>query len=309
MNISLILTITFLLSVEVFASKSSTWTRKLRKSSKSGKKQSAKSGKKLVAYVQRIPSYTGDLAPQGVVTIRYDDDGSFLFNFDMAGLDPNCSPDNKCGVYIAEGTSCDDVFGTYYAPDATEWSVTNGAWYDTFSRGSSNSAFRFDNGYDHKENRFHAVIVNDSDGTAIGCGILDKGSNEKTLSAVFSTYPGYTGDNDASGSVSIIFNEDDTFEFCYDIWGLESNCQNCGIHIHAGLSCNSHEEIMGHGWNSVKVQDLWTTAGGAFYNTNDVGEAYGCFTLYNGYSRAVNYHHAVVIHEQDGRRAACGVLA
>ena len=66
--------------------------------------------------------------------------------------------------------------------------------------------------------------------------------------------------------------------------------------------------MLGHGWNTDAVQDLWTTAGGATYRSDGEGDARGHFHLYNGYSYGKSLGHAVVIHGQDGTRVGCGVL-
>merc|ERR1711902_90643 len=107
---------------------------------------------------------------------------------------------------------------------------------------------------------------------------------------------------------TVTFNPDKTFLFEYDLSGLAPNCVKCGIHIHAGVSCETHEKVLGHEWNSIVVQDLWVTAGGAFYNSDENGKVDSSFNLYNGYGPIENYSHAVVIHTQDGSRVGCGVL-
>merc|ERR1712151_126322 len=111
-----------------------------------------------------------------------------------------------------------------------------------------------------------------------------------------------------SGTVTVAFHDDETFRFSYDVEGLEANCVDCGIHIHMGTSCETHELVEGHGWNSVVVQDLWTTAGGATYATDSEGAAEGYFEIYNGYGYEENLNHAVVIHDSTGVRVACGLL-
>ena len=70
------------------------------------------------------------------------------------------------------------------------------------------------------------------------------------------TYPGYTGTYKPSGTVTVTFNDDDTFTFQFKVKGIEANCSGCGIHIHAGTSCATHELVKGHGWNSVSNVNL-----------------------------------------------------
>eukprot|EP00565_Helicotheca_tamesis_P008057 CAMPEP_0185730448 /NCGR_PEP_ID=MMETSP1171-20130828/9871_1 /TAXON_ID=374046 /ORGANISM="Helicotheca tamensis, Strain CCMP826" /LENGTH=292 /DNA_ID=CAMNT_0028399489 /DNA_START=72 /DNA_END=950 /DNA_ORIENTATION=- len=243
----------------------------------------------------------------GTATVSFNSDGSFLFALDMGGLKTDGT------AIIAEGITCDssgDGFSTtpYFLGSGYEWDGTTN-FYNALSEGISKSAFRFNNGYGEEENDGHAVLIyNDSD-DIVGCGTLGKEVNRKVLMAEMGKYPNYTGDLRAVGKVVVSFaTGSDNFLFRYRIGGLEADCTDCGIHIHAGTSCETHELVKGHGWNSVVVQDLWTAAGGATYNTNAKGRAKGYFHMFNGYGYEENKNHAVVIHGQDGTRIACGLL-
>lgn len=268
---------------------------KAAKGSKAAK--SSKSSKALVATVE------GDDNLIGTATLRFNADDSFLVSMDLNGLPAT----GNSQAVITMGTSCDvknlipltktgsDVF------DGTQNKI------DSLDEGISKSAFRFSNGYKQAEIMGKTVIIY-KDTEVIGCGVLGKAMTNKKLVAEMGAYPGYTGDLKAGGHVTVTFNDDDTFKFQYDVSGLEANCNGCGIHIHAGVSCATHETVKGHGWNSVVVQDLWTAAGGAFYNADSSGSADGYFEIFNGFGYEENTHHAVVIHGQDGTRIGCGVL-
>lgn len=262
----------------------------------------------LVTLVQKY----GEGNANGLVTVRYsnnNDSDSFLVTLDLKGL-------NGTGqVIISEATSCDaDEFVPY--SDEYEWDrnyqfITLGEAPNKITR----DAFRFDNGHTYEENSGKTIVVFQGDDLShdnvVGCGVLFEmvyTGAVSELTAEMSRYPGYEGDLDVSGIVKVYYHREDTFRFDFDIAGLEEDCVDCGIHIHEGVSCETHEQVKGHGWNSVFVVDLWTTEGGATYNTGEDGISKGYFQMYNAFNWYENYHHAVVIHAQDGSRLACGVL-
>lgn len=253
----------------------------------------------------------------GTVRTTSNKDGSFLVSLDLNLQDSDGNMDHVLEGYvlITVGSNCNPTA----LPESLDSLLNPSVELRSFkyegigemSSAISKSAFRMNNGFSMKSIRGKAVHIFNSDPNNLvlmGCGIFEKEVQEKTLVAKMGTYPGYEGELDASGKVTVTFNEDDTFTFSYKLKGLKQNCVGCGIHIHAGTSCDTHEQVKGHGWNSLVVQDLWTAAGGATYDTNDKGKARGYFNIFNGYGYEENEGHAVVIHTQDGARVGCGVL-
>lgn len=98
-------------------------------------------------------------------------------------------------------------------------------------------------------------------------------------------------------------------KFSHTVAGAELRCENCGIHIHTGTTCNDASLVGGHYWDASKTEDLWTAAGGAVYNTNNFGDSKAAFNLTNGYDIDDNVGHAVVIHASSGERIGCGLLS
>jgi len=234
-------------------------------------------------------------------------------SLDAAGFDPACAAHDdaatasgSCTVTIVDATTCT---GYNAASPPTAKGHVSVIAYDG---GLSNSAERITPADSLADNLGRAVVVIDSSSNYVGCGLLGAAAGgvdqDTILQADMGVYPGYTGAVAAQGTVKVLYRTDGTFQFEYDLTGLEQNCVGCGIHIHAGKSCATHEEVQGHGWNSEVVQDLWTSAGGATYGTDGTGNGKGYFNLYNGYSLGINSGHAVVIHGQDGTRVGCGVL-
>lgn len=256
--------------------------------------------------VALIEPFGEESAVLGTAAISPNSDGSFIFTMDVGGLETDGT------AVIAEGKTCDtesEMYSEtpYFMGSEYEWDGESN-YYNALGEGISKSAFRFNNGYGATENEGRIVLVYNDSGEIVGCGPLEKETKRKVLVADMGTYPNYEGDLQPKGRVTATFGSADTFLFRYMIGGLEAECSGCGIHIHAGTSCETHELVKGHGWNSVVVQDLWTAAGGATYNTDEDGNSMGYFYMFNGYGYEENVHHAVVIHGQDGTRLACGVL-
>lgn len=271
----------------------------------------------------------------GIVSVNYNSDGAFLLSFDVAGVPLAILPDGTptdgvptAVASISNATSCSelDEFTFMRALDPIlndpELLLEQFVLLYPSDVGFSNDAARINNGFGANDNRDYAVVIaslafppdqSQIDGV-IGCGILGYASDNEpndsmVLKATIGVYPEYTPGLEVSGSVVVSYRADSTFEFMYDLEGVDPACaEGCGIHIHAGTSCETADQVLGHGWNSEVVQDLWTTSGGAVYVANDNGKAEGFFNLHNGFSFGKNQGHAVVVHTADGSRVGCGVL-
>merc|ERR1712150_393964 len=115
--------------------------------------------------------------------------------------------------------------------------------------------------------------------------------------------------------------------------GIPANCESdkndyakngCGVHIHAGMTCSNANLVQGHYWNKEKfgegdANDPWILYEGEGgnngpaiqYDSNEEGEAKSNWIFMssgNGYNADENVHHAVVVHDANGARKACGVL-
>jgi hypothetical protein len=264
----------------------------------------SKGSSRLTALIEKTPGYAGGSTPLRTSSISCNEDGSFLFHIDADGLDSV-----SCKIAIYNGVSCDNMGAAYYNGLFDPWSTLGENYYKIDSSDSTISAFNFDNGYTCDENEGKVVVVFDYSLAIVGCGVLGAEAKGNVLKAKMDVlYPGYTGDLKADGDVKVTFNDDNTFQFGFDIKGVEADCVDCGIHIHVGTTCATHAEVGGHYWKQDVLRDLWKTIGGAVYNADDKGKAKGYFSLYNGYGIKENNNHVVVIHAQDGTRVACGVL-
>ena len=97
--------------------------------------------------------------------------------------------------------------------------------------------------------------------------------------------------------------------FHYDLSGVDATCtsdgptegvdNSCGIHFHAGTSCETDEDVGGHYYSSA--EDPWVTE--AFYDAE-----IGSVVVEYGYTYAETLGHVLVLHDVDGTRITCDVV-
>mmetsp|Transcript_31754 Transcript_31754/g.46838 ORF Transcript_31754/g.46838 Transcript_31754/m.46838 type:complete len:315 (-) Transcript_31754:85-1029(-) len=249
---------------------------------------------------------------QVITTVNFNPDDSALIHIAGTTGYSGCSaPDEgagDCTIAIKESCEGMNLYHSYMSADPWTGEVNYFTTDDATTE--TKSAFMLNYGIGYDETEGSAIVVS-VPGETPWCGYLMKSPAKFTsLMADVGTYPEYSGSKDytPTGTIGLTYGIDGTFTYKFDVEDLESNCEGCGIHVHAGVSCDSHEQVKGHGWNQDFVVDLWTAAGGAVYATDDDGKASGEFKLYNGFDIFSNMNHAVVIHAQDGARLGCGVL-
>merc|ERR550539_2304562 len=228
------------------------------------------------------------------------------------------------GTHIHSGTTCSNaslVGGHYWdsvnGTNPDPWTPAYGAVYSTTAMGNANGEFTLNSGYGFDENKDHAVVVHASDGSRVGCGVLQTSKTrgcgatltEKKLQACVTAYPGTNAT--VSGKIVVLVDTaTDDLTYSYRMRGLETSVVG-GTHIHSGTTCDDASLVGGHYWDSGvngTNPDPWTPAYGAVYSTNENGVAKGEFPLNSGYGFDENLGHAVVVHASDGSRVGCGVL-
>jgi hypothetical protein len=84
---------------------------------------------------------------------------------------------------------------------------------------------------------------------------------------------------------------------------------NICVNLSSGITCEEADLVGPHYWDpSEQYNDPWKSVSGASYNTNEEGTAGGFFYLSSGFNYNENIGHAIVFHQQNGTRVACGVL-
>jgi len=240
------------------------------------------------------PDYTGSQEITGEVMVA-EEDGTLILKYDLSGLESSTSG----GIHIHEGTTCsiaDLVGGHYYGdyldsdPWDTEWSSD--------SSGDGSGVLTIYTNTTLDDNYGHALVIHESNGDRAACGLI--GSVEYVAS--LEDYPDYD-ENTVTGTVAVSETLDGEVLVNYDLEGLEVSTSG-GIHIHSGTTCLVADWVSGHYYDSDSMDDPWTTE----WTSDELGEAVDYFTVDSGYSIEDNYGHALVVHDSDGTRVACGLI-
>lgn len=157
--------------------------------------------------------------------------------------------------------------------------------------------------------------VHSEDGSRLGCGLLARVPDSELLSTETKplTDADVTGDGTViklgSGDKVCFFGSADNLEpdlLSFFEQGDDCSATNgCGVHIHAGVSCENTTTQEGHFYNKdTLTSDPWQFTG--YVETDTSGSAYytGCLetgeTEYDG--------RAFLVHANDGSRVSCGLL-
>jgi hypothetical protein len=234
-------------------------------------------------------------------------------NFRVDGLEQKCE---RCTWSIVEGGTCHDAdrLGNtlYYDRQDPALAVFNPfstCYYSTNYGGSDSSATVF-NGFSMEENENRAIVLNDSTGSPLACGILKKMAHPRTYPKLWANLANLTNyDQAVEGKIRVDFYPDRAFHVDFQFTGAPPACPMCAIAIHAGTSCTDPPGPP-H-WNSNKMsQDPWTFANGAFYQSDGTGTSLDRegFFLYDGFDYDNHKDRVVIVSDGNGDPIACGEL-
>jgi len=131
----------------------------------------------------------------------------------------------------------------------------------------------------------------------------------------FKLYPGYAGDRKVEGWVEALY-AGDTATVNYNVKGIEPECKAapvgvanaCGIHIHAGTTCDNATAVGGHYYNTTSITpDPWLPIVYTPLDTSKQSKAHGRFDVKIGKEQDIRGR-AVVVHDGTGKRIACALL-
>jgi hypothetical protein len=234
---------------------------------------------------------------------------------------------NSCGLHFHSGTSCDAIGGHLYNKDTiNEDPWTFGATYaggEWTGEGMVKGSLVVTYGLSARNTAGKLLVMHNQAGDKISCTVLpeniDQDAPQTCVGASitsFTTYPtsDYTGRSDGplypTGSVEVWFGAPGQVTFAYDLENVDPACadgpseaaNSCGIHFHAGTSCDTHAQVLGHYWNTATLaEDPWKTV------TYMPGQ--GSVTVNYGIGSVATEGHAFVLHDRDGKRISCDILA
>lgn len=258
-------------------------------------------------------NYVGNLSVRGTVGIGMSGNGQTL-QWDLLGIPSDCangptSSPNSCGIHIHVGTNCAvDAGGHYFSILNTSdpWKTVT---YTT-GRGSQSQVLT---GLSGSDILGRTLIVHDSTGARIACGIIAQGHN------VFTKYFGYTGNLTVKGTAILSPGAGtDTQLLQWNLQGIDSSCtqprsntpNSCGIHVHKGTSCT--EDAQGHYFASGLSPDPWATivytaASKSAGKQTTGASASGSASVATQLQLGNMIGHTLVIHDVTGARIGCGI--
>lgn len=146
----------------------------------------------LVATIQKYPDadVNGE-APQGSVSMFFDDNGDVMINVDANYLSQSCSEANTnkngCGIHVHSGKTCDEadlVEGHYYPKNLADDPWSNVRYSSDIAGLSTSRVTIKGNGYGAADTVGRVVVFHDPDGGRIACGILEFADEEAVKDVV-----------------------------------------------------------------------------------------------------------------------------
>jgi hypothetical protein len=246
----------------------------------------------------------------------------------------------SCGLHVHVGTTCEEMAGAlFFAGEMNPWLeisyMTQGGEECTMESVMTDPSSCYLTGefetaatmLSMEDVAGKVFVLHDSNGTPYACATIKPDIGRMPLYAAgFVPYYDYTGSLMVSGMLSPVVtqavgltNSDAMLKgmpaqsFTYSLMGADPACadgateepNSCGIHIHAGMSCES--DGMAHYYSPVAVSDPWVSV---TYTAMADGSAAGTIVgVATGYPASELIGHAVVIHDRTGARVACALLA
>lgn len=157
----------------------------------------------------------------------------------------------------------------------------------------------------------HAVVVHDSNGTRVACGVLEPLKGKLVHLGV---YPNVNGTQRGLLSVNDMQDTGGKWgiHIAGTVVGMPAGITDKGWHIHDGFSCEDHEGVGGHYWQSPLAADPWVPDDfNSVYTADDQGVAhvdqwFDGFHVHASPNDVV--YHTVVFHGEGSTRLLCGTI-
>eukprot|EP00941_MAST-03F_sp_MAST-3F-sp1_P006391 g6391.t1 len=251
----------------------------------------------------KYPDYTGPLHVSGTVAVFGSYKGNMRLALSLSGLEEGIS----AGVHVHAGTTCSDasqVGGHFW-----DQSLGNDPWPTVKYTTLGNTYSSFETLHVNTDSISqsvigHAVVVHDSNGTRVACGVLRLEPYDVIGKASLGPYPGYTGAEKAIGDVQVFGKGSTSVYLVNSLTGLTKDSSG-GVHIHSGKSCAAASDVGGHYYKNSAGNDPWTAVQYVANGNGDVGTIHH---VNSGIAAASLRGHAIVVHNGNGDRIACGLI-
>lgn len=233
----------------------------------------------------------------------------------LEGVDPACDgqarhpPQDACSIQIHTGTGCFDRSGdAFYAHNRQNpWNAVRYISRDGGARAGNVSVVT---GLDNDKMLGRTMIVTDSAGLRIACGIVVPKIEEVTA---FQPYYNYRGALRITGWASVIGNGAElqaTQTLSWSLQGVDTACRGtlsswrggnaCGIQLHQGTDCSA---AAGPDFFAVH-HDPWNVR----YLADNAGVATGEAMVRTGLTNVDVLGHTLIVYDRRGNPVACGVV-
>lgn len=270
-----------------------------------------------IIFVADYPTWTGT-SYTGSVNLEFVEDRVSI-GYDLANVDSRCTQvddasANSCGIHIHAGTSCIDhalVGGHYYDSDNLSSDPWSSIVFVAQEDGTAVGATQATYGYTAADSNGRAFVIHDQSGARATCNLIGQHETVVTIETP-GTYPTWTG-TAITGSVTLGF-VGESVSMAYNLANVDSACtttsseaNSCGIHIHAGLSCATHDDVGGHYYDFAGMTtDPWANIA---FVTSSGTDAVGVVPAVNyGKTYDESADRAFVIHDQSGARVSCALI-
>ena len=263
-----------------------------------------------VASIVAYPGYTGAYAGvMGTVAVSelkagYDAMGSIKVFGTLTGLEES----RTGGIHIHTGVTCSDaslVGGHYYPGMASDpWDYTT---YSTEGDGVATVSFSVDGFSMSMMNPVagRVVVVHDSTGARVGCGVLMSTVGEVVT---LGSYPGYTGSLAPKGTF-VVEPTTDGISIKGTAGGLEASVSG-GLHIHSGYTVADASGVGGHYYDmDAYSTDPWNVI---MYPTTDAQGSVSVSLAISDFSMRAEQPvalRALVLHASNGDRVGAGLIS
>mmetsp|Transcript_18239 Transcript_18239/g.57351 ORF Transcript_18239/g.57351 Transcript_18239/m.57351 type:complete len:935 (-) Transcript_18239:294-3098(-) len=258
------------------------------------------------AQLSRYPGYAGRFEADGWLLLAEKDDGVQISGV-LAGLEPDVS----AGVRVHDGYSCETSIGVggdfsdALAEPRSPWVSTA---YQTNEFGIATvdvlSASAFTLFHGSFPVAYHAVVVDLSNGTSVGCGLA---GSTQTSAARIETYEGYRGNRTIHGLLQVE-NDGATVTITGLVAGLQPS-KSGDWHVSSAFACDSGDKLR---LESHFVQgfedDPWSTT---TWEADEAGNVIIDFTVdWSGATddRSIEGR-AVIFYGESERILGCGLIS